>query len=433
MMQILTRLLLLVWAVLLLSVANGARAGVPLDRIIAIVNSDVIMLSELEEKLRTVRSQMEQQGTQLPPAEALEKQVLDRLIQNRLQLQMASQTGIRVDDETLNRTISNIAAENKVTLTQFRDILEKDGYSYEQFREDIRNEITISRLRQRQVENRITVTDQEIDNYLATQEHQGNVETEIRLAHILIATPDAASPEEIEQARLVADKAREDLKKGQDFAQMAASISDGQQALEGGDLGWRKLEQIPVLFAEYITDMKPGDISELIQSPSGFHIIKLVDIRSSDKLIVQQTQARHILIRTDELTTADIARTKLEQLKLRIDGGDDFAALAKAHSGDSVSAIAGGDLGWVNPGDLVPQFETVMNALKPGEISEPFETDFGWHIVQVLERREHDSTETIKRTKAREAIRNRKINEAVQTWLRQMRDEAYVEYRTEGD
>ena len=432
-MQILTRLLLLVWAVLLLSVANGARAGVPLDRIIAIVNSDVIMLSELEEKLRTVRSQMEQQGTQLPPAEALEKQVLDRLIQNRLQLQMASQTGIRVDDETLNRTISNIAAENKVTLTQFRDILEKDGYSYEQFREDIRNEITISRLRQRQVENRITVTDQEIDNYLATQEHQGNVETEIRLAHILIATPDAASPEEIEQARLVADKAREDLKKGQDFAQMAASISDGQQALEGGDLGWRKLEQIPVLFAEYITDMKPGDISELIQSPSGFHIIKLVDIRSSDKLIVQQTQARHILIRTDELTTADIARTKLEQLKLRIDGGDDFAALAKAHSGDSVSAIAGGDLGWVNPGDLVPQFETVMNALKPGEISEPFETDFGWHIVQVLERREHDSTETIKRTKAREAIRNRKINEAVQTWLRQMRDEAYVEYRTEGD
>ena len=432
-MQILTRLLLLVWAVLLLSVANGARAGVPLDRIIAIVNSDVIMLSELEEKLRTVRSQMEQQGTQLPPAEALEKQVLDRLIQNRLQLQMASQTGIRVDDETLNRTISNIAAENKVTLTQFRDILEKDGYSYEQFREDIRNEITISRLRQRQVENRITVTDQEIDNYLATQEHQGNVETEIRLAHILIATPDAASPEEIEQARLVADKAREDLKKGQDFAQMAASISDGQQALEGGDLGWRKLEQIPVLFAEYITDMKPGDISELIQSQSGFHIIKLVYIRSSDKLIVQQTQARHILIRTDELTTADIARTKLEQLKLRIDGGDDFAALAKAHSGDSVSAIAGGDLGWVNPGDLVPQFETVMNALKPGEISEPFETDFGWHIVQVLERREHDSTETIKRTKAREAIRNRKINEAVQTWLRQMRDEAYVEYRTEGD
>jgi len=416
----------------LFSPVGIVQAGVPLDRIIAIVNSDVVMQSELEEKLRTVKTQLEQQGTRLPPATALEKQVLDRLIQNKLQLQLASRTGIRVDDETLNRTISNIAAENKVTLTQFRDILEKDGYSYERFREDIRNEITISRLRQRQVENRITVTDREIDNFLATQEHQGNIETQIRLAHILISTPDGASPEEIENVRLVAEKVVEDLKKGQDFAQMAATMSDGQQALKGGDLGWRKSDQIPTLFADHVAGMNAGDVSDLIQSSSGFHIIKLVDIRSSEKLIVQQTHARHILIRIDELTSEESAKTRLEQLKLRIEGGDDFGILAKAHSDDSVSAIEGGDLGWANPGDLVPKFEEQMDALEPGEASEPFKTDFGWHIVQVLERRQHDSTETVKRSKGRDAIRKRKMNEAHQNWLRQMRDEAYVEYRLEG-
>jgi peptidyl-prolyl cis-trans isomerase SurA len=430
-MKILPRLFM-VGGLLLFSFANVVQAGVPLDRIIAIVNSDVIMQSELEEKLRTVKNQLEQQGTRPPPAAALEKQVLDRLILNKLQLELASRTGIRVDDETLNRTISNIAAENKVTLTQFRDILQKDGYSYEQFREDIRNEITISRLRQRQVENRISVTDREIDNFLATQEHQGNVETQIRIAHILIATPDGASPEEIENVRLVAKKVVEDLKKGQDFAQMAATMSDGQQALKGGDLGWRKSDQIPTLFSDFIVDMNVGDISDLIQSPSGFHIIKLVDMRSSEKLIVQQTHARHILIRSDELTSEESAKTRLEQLKLRIEGGDDFATLAKAHSDDSVSAIEGGDLGWANPGDLVPKFEEQMNALEPGETSKPFKTDFGWHIVQVLERRQHDSTDTVKRSKARDAIRKRKMNEAHQSWLRRMRDEAYVEYRLEG-
>ena len=430
-MQLLPRLFLA--GALLFPVTNVVQAGVPLDRIIAVVNRDVIMLSELEDKLRTVRSQLEQQGTRLPPATALERQVLDRLIQSRLQLQLAARTGIRVDDETLNRTISNIAAENKVTLTQFREILEKDGYNYESFREDIRNEITITRLRQRQVENRIAVTDREIDNFLATQEHQGNVETQIRLAHILIATPEASTPEEIEQTRMVAAKVVEDLQKGQDFAQMAATVSDGQQALAGGDLGWRRPDQIPTLFSDYISDMKSGDISELIQSPSGFHIIKLVEIRSSEKLIVQQTQARHILIQIDELTTEEDALTRLEQLLLRIEGGDDFAILAKAHSDDSVSAIEGGDLGWVNPGDLVPKFEQVMDALEPGETSKPFQSDFGWHIVQVIERREHDSTETVKRAKAREAIRKRKMNEAHQNWLRQMRDNAYVEYRLDDN
>ena len=407
-------------------------ARVPLDRIVAIVEDDVVMQTELEEKIRTVKNQLTQNGTPIPPTSALEKQVLDRLVLTKLQLQLAARTGIRVDDETLNRTISNIASENQVTLKQFREILESDGYSYERFREDIRSEITITQLRQRQVDNRIAVADREIDNFLTTQEIQDNVQTEYRLAHILIATPEEASPGEIEQTKLVAQKILDDLADGQDFAQLAATISDGQQASSGGDLGWRKLDQIPTLFSEYIGDLKEGDVSELIQSPSGFHIIKLTGFRSSEKTIVTQTHARHILIRTNELTTDADAKARLAQLLIRIEGGDDFSKLAHAHSDDTVSAANGGDLGWRNPGQLVPKFEQQMKKLQSGEVSPPFQTDFGWHIVQVLERREHDNTESFKRDKARDIIRKRKIQEARQSWLRDMRENAYVEYRLDG-
>lgn len=408
---------------------DALYADVPLDRIIAVVNDDVIMQSELEGKLRTVRNQLEQQGTALPPTGILEKQILDRLILNKLQLQLALDTGIRVDDETLNRTISNIASENKVSLTQFREILEKDGYSYERFREDIRNEIIIARLRERQVDNRVTVTDREIDNFVVNEEHQGIVENEYRISHILIATPEAATPEEIEQARLIGEKVLEDLTNGQDFTELAKNVSDGKQASEGGDLGWKKAGDIPTLFSDYVNNMKEGDVSELIQSPSGFHIIKLSGFRSSEKNIVTQTNARHILIRANELSTENDVKIRLEQLKIRIEGGDDFAELARAHSEDTVSAAQGGDLGWVSPGSLVPDFEKEMDKLQPGQTSAPFKTDFGWHIVQVLERREYDNSEDRKRAAAREAIRKRKIEEAQENWLRHMRDEAYVEYR----
>jgi len=404
-------------------------AGIPLDRIVAIVENDVVMQSELENKLRSVRQQLKQQGTQAPPATALERQILNQLVLTKLQLQLAERTGIRIDDTVLNKTISNIAASNQISLTQFREILEKDGYDYGQFREDIRNEMTVTQLRQRHVENRISVTDREIDNFLTTQEVQGNVETEYRIAHILIATPEAASPEMIEQTKQVAKKVLDDLRDDQDFAELAASVSDGQQALQGGDLGWRKRSQIPTLFVEYIDDLNEGDVSELIQSASGFHIIKLISVRSSEKHIVTQTLARHILIQPNELTTSEDAKLRLDQLKLRIEGGDDFAVLAQAHSEDTVSAAEGGSLGWVSPGDLVPKFEDQMNKLQPGESSDPFQSQFGWHIVQVLERREHDNTEDSKRGRAREIIRKRKIEEANQNWLRTMREEAFVEYR----
>jgi peptidyl-prolyl cis-trans isomerase SurA len=409
-----------------------SQAAVELDRIIAVINDDVVMKSELDEKVRTVKSQLNEQGTALPPISILEKQVLDRLILSKLQIQMAENTGIRVDDESLNRTISNIAAENKLSLAEFREILESDGYSYEKFREDIRHEILTSRLRQRQVDNRITVTEREIKNFLDNKEHQGEIETEYSLAHILVSTPEGISAAEREDSKKVAGKVLNDLKNGGDFAQLAATYSDSQDALDGGKLGWRKAGQVPTLFAESVADMEKGDVSNLIRSSSGFHIIKLLDVRSTEQHVVTQTNARHILIRTDELIKDEDARNRLKQLLLRINGGDDFADLARGHSTDTVSAADGGSLGWVSPGDLVPKFENVMNSLAPGQVSSPFQTQFGHHIVQVLERREHDSTEDVKRAKAREAIRRRKMEEAHQNWLRELRDDAYVEYRTEG-
>lgn len=408
---------------------SNAFSYVPLDRIIAVVNEDVIMQSELEAKIRTVREQIQQQGAQVPPTSVLENQVLERLIQNRVQLQLAERAGIRVDDESLNRTISNIAASNNVSLTQFREILEQDGYSYETFRENMRNEITLTQLRKRHVENRIVITEKEIDNFLANQEIQGSFSTEIRLSHILLSLPEAATDNEIEQVKQMATKVREDLLAGADFAETAATVSDGGTAGIGGDLGWRKSNDIPSLFAEYIPEMKKGDISEIIQNPSGFHIIKITDMQSDSENIVEQTRARHILIKTDQLVTSSQAKAKLEQLLLRIKNGDDFAMLAKGNSQDTLSAIEGGELGWRSPGELVPEFQRAMDALDINEISKPFQSSFGWHIVQVLERRDFDNTESVKRGKARLAIRNRKLEEAMQNWTRRLLDEAYVEYR----
>jgi len=424
------RLALALLAGMLLS--GPVTAVQDLDRIVAVINDDVIMRSELAVKIRGVASQMEEQNIPLPPRNILEKQVLDRLIMTKLQIQMAQNTGIRVDDETLNRTISNIARENELSLNQFREILEQDGYGYENFRREIRDEILISRLQQRQVDNRVIVTDREIDNYLSNQEHQGETDIEFHIAHILIAIPEGASTRQLTRARETAEQALSELQGGADFANMAATYSDGQQALDGGDLGWRKAGQVPTLFADFISDMEVGGLSGLIKSPSGYHIIKLLDKRSSEQVVVTQTKVRHILVRPDELTTVDDARRRLQQLRMRIEGGDDFAELARAHSVDTMSAADGGDLGWVNPGDLVPEFENMMNSLEPGAVSEPFPSQFGFHIVQVLGRREHDSTEDIKRARAREAIRRRKLEEARTDWLRQMRDEAYVEYRLDS-
>ncbi len=415
--------------VLLLSSLAAIQAGTPLDRIVAVVNDDVVLQSELEDATRTAAGRIQQQGGQLPPRDVLEKQVLEQLVVNKLQLQAAENTGIRIDDENLNRAINDIAARNNLSLAEFRRVLEQDGYDYENFRQKIRDEMVIARLRQRQVENRINVTDVEIDNYLANRELQGSGERQYRLAHILISLPQDASADEREQRRMVAEKVLEELEAGRDFADLARELSDGQQADDGGDLGWRKLNELPSLFSDKARRMDEGEVSEIIENESGFHIFQLTDTRSADTHVVTQTKARHILMKPDELNSEADVRTRLEQLRQRIVNGTDFSELARAHSADTASAAQGGELGWISPGDLVPEFEQVMDQLEPGEVSQPFQTNFGWHIVEVLDRREKDSTSEHRRSQARAAIRERKSEEALQSWLREMRDEAYVDLR----
>ena len=404
---------------------------IEIDRIVAVVNNDVIVESELRSRLREVRAQLRQSGTVPPEESALTRQVLERLILDKLQLQIALENGLRVEEQELTRALENIASRNQLTLRQFRDVLERDGFDFGRFREQVRNEILLTRVRQRSVERRVTVTPREIDNFLATREQQGGSENEYRLGHILIAVPEAASADDIDAARARAETVLARLREGEDFAQVAAEVSDGQQALQGGDLGWRKSSELPTIFAEVVLGLDPGGLSEPTRSPSGFHIVKLVDLRGDSRYVITQTRARHILIRPNDVISDDDAKRRLVQLKVRIENGEDFAELARANSDDTVSATRGGDLGWLNPGDTVPQFERAMNDLYEGLVSEPFRTTFGWHIVQVTGRRDHDDTEQVRRSRAADQIRKRKMDEEVQSWLRQLRDEAYVELRLE--
>ena len=402
---------------------------VEIDRIIAVVNNDVIVQSEMLTRMRVVIEQLEKSGVPAPPRDVLEKQVLEQLILDRLQMQIAASTGIRVDDEALNRQIADIARRNNLTLREFRDILQRDGFVFAAFREEIRRELVKSRVQQRQVQDRVQVTDRDIDNFLATRDKQGGENPEYRLGHILVAVPDGASPEELADAKDEAEDIIARLRAGANFGRTAAAESDGQQALEGGDLGWRKGGELPTLFEEVAPKLEKGGVSDVIRSSSGFHIIKLIDVRGAERHVVNQAHARHILVKTNEVLSANAARSRLRVLRARILNGADFTELAKASSDDPGSAVKGGDLGWLNPGDTIPPFEKTMNSLEVGVISEPFETQFGWHIVQVMGRRDRDSTEEVRRAKAAEALQKRKVDEELQSWFRQIRDEAYIEYR----
>jgi peptidyl-prolyl cis-trans isomerase SurA len=425
------RLALAACLLVLAATARGQAAIEPIDHIVAVVENDVILASELEDATRTVLAQLRQQRTRPPPRARLERQVLERLIVDRLQLIEAEQTGIRVDDPTLNRAVADIAAKNGLSLDQFRQILERDGYAFDRFREDIRDKIAISRLQQREVESKITISEQEIADFLATRLQAGEAAGEWRLAQILVAVPEGASPSQIQAARREAEDLLARLRAGADFAELAVAASDGQSALQGGDLGWRKAEELPSFFAEPVSKLAVGEVSEPIRSPSGFHLVKVVGRRGdAGRHVITQTHVRHILVRTGELVSTQDARGRLDQLRLRIQGGDDFEPLARVHSDDAGSAARGGDLGWVSPGDLVPQFEEVMDRLRPGEVSEPFRSPFGWHIAQVLERRQWDNTEEVQRSEAREAILQRRREEELESWLRRLRDEAYVEIRS---
>ncbi|MDH3947957.1 MAG: peptidylprolyl isomerase [Gammaproteobacteria bacterium] len=401
-----------------------------IDHIVAVANDDVITYTELEKRVRLIKQQLQQRQAKLPPDDVLRKQVLEQLIMERLQLQVAQQVGIRVDDETINQVINNIAQENKFTLEQFREVLAREGYNFADFRQNIKKDITLNQLRKRRVENRVTVTEQEVDNYLINMANRGDSNDEFHLAHILIAVPEAASPDQIQAAKERAKTVLAQLRLGADFAETAIAVSNGQKALEGGDLGWRKAGQLPTLFSESVIGMQVGQMSELIRSPSGFHIIKLLDRRSkAQRHTVQQTLARHILKRPNEVISNAEAKQRITRLYDRIQGGADFGQLARATSDDTGSAVEGGSLGWVNPGVMVPEFEEQMNKLQPGQISPPFESQFGWHIVQVMARRQQDNTQQFERTQARQQIGRRKSEAAVESWLREMRSEAYVEYR----
>jgi peptidyl-prolyl cis-trans isomerase SurA len=415
--------------------ANKKAEPVLIDTIIAVVNTDVITRSDLKKRMDQVESTLRSRKAAMPPRAELQKQVLERMIVDRAQLHMAKEAGIRVDDIFLDRAISGIAAQNKLTPQELRKKVEGDGIQFAHFREQIRDEIIMRRLREKEVDNKIQVSDSEIDNFIAasgmSQEQQ-----EINLGHIMVRIPENASPEQIAARKTRAEEVLQQLKAGADFGKLAATYSDAEEALKGGEVGWRKQDRIPQIFMDAVTNLKTGEISAIVKSANGFHILKIVGKRSAGQASpsaasVQQTHARHILIKINQLVTADEARRKLQELKQRLDNkAAKFEDLAKLFSND-LSANKGGDLGWIYPGDTVPDFERAMNALKPGQISEPVESPFGFHLIEVLERKTDEVSQERLRMVARQAIRERKTEEATENWLRQVRDSAYVEYRVE--
>lgn len=408
-----------------------AQASGPelIDRIVAVVNDGVVLQSELTEEMRAVRAQIAQRNINPPPEDELRRQVLERLVVQRLQLDLARQQGITVDEATLDAAVRRVAENNNLSLTQFRDALINEGMSMAGFRERLREEITLNRLHQQEMQRRIDVTPQEVAQFL---ERTSPTDAEYRLSHILVSVPEAARQDEIREAEQRARSIRERLDDGADFASVAAATSDSQTALDGGDLGWRGAGEIPSVLADDIDNLDVGDVSRVLRSPSGFHIFRLADRRSGEPRMITQTRARHILIETNEVVTDRDARRRLEGLRERLEGGDSFEELARANSDDTASARRGGDLGWINPGSMVPAFEQAMNRLRPGELSRPFQSRFGWHVVEVMERREQDATEEIRRAEASRQLRERKEEEEMQIWLRELRDEAYVDYRLEA-
>lgn len=409
---------------------SGYDSIATVDHIIAVVNDSVITRHELDEIVRTSMKQLHKQGVQPPPVAAIEKQLLERLILNRIQLQLAKETNLTITDTELDKAILRIAEDNKMSLQEFYAALEHEQINYTKFREEIRNEMIFARLKDREVNSRINITEAEIDNFLRTQETNAGGAFEYRLAHIMVAVPERAEPTEIEARRKRAETALTRIRNGADFAQVAAEFSDAGDAMKGGILDWRPATQVAPKFAEALKTMQAGQTSNLIRSPVGFHILKLLDrrVQIESVVMVNQTHARHILIKISELTSEADARHRIIQLKERLDNGGLFADLARLHSEDG-SASNGGILGWLSPGDTVPAFEQAMNLLKPGQISEPVQTQFGWHLIQVLEHRVKDVSQERQRQSALQAIRARKSDEAFQDWLQRLRDRAYVELR----
>lgn len=435
------RLLLLCLLTALPSAHAQSRRADPIevDRIVAVVNDEVITAFELRSRLATVERQLKGQNVQLPPRDVLERQLLERMISDRVQTQFARETGLRVSDIELDAALRRIAESNRLPLPDFRAALEKDGIAWPKFREEIRQEIILSRLRDREINSRVVVSEGEIDNYLANQQ-QGTAEqgTEVHVAHIVLRVPEQATPDQLMRIGARAKAALDQIRRGEDFAKVAAAYSDAPDGLNGGSLGMRPLDRLPALYASVVQKLKPGESSEILRSPAGFHILKLIEKRSQQNTSgtpavapLKQTHARHILIKVNELVSEAEAQHKLVALKERLDNGADFAELARLYSND-LSAAKGGDLGWLYPGDTVPEFEKAMDALKINEVSQPVQSPFGFHLIQVLERRTEEAGQERQRLMARQVLRERKADEAYQDWVRQLRDRAHVEYRLEN-
>jgi peptidyl-prolyl cis-trans isomerase SurA len=422
-----TRNVLGIIALSSLFITGRADALTPLDSIAIIVNEDVITTNELNNKIKYFENQIRVSGGSVSDISSLRKQVLERMIRDKVQLQKASQFGIQIDDISLNRMIDTMAKKNSMTLAELRATLEQEGIDFSDFRTQTREELIIQELQKRMVADKVTVTSQEVQQFIETNEQRGEGGTEYHLLHILIATPESASPEDIQISQKKADELYQQLEQGTDFKQLAIRESDGSNALKGGDLGNRKANELPELFLNAIKGLNPGDVSRPVRSASGFHLLKVIGT-NSDSDMVTQTHARHILVRTSADVSNDDARELLLQLRQRIEGGENFADLANEYSEDPGSKIKGGDLGWANPGMFVPEFERVMGSLSDGELSEPFKSQFGWHLMQVLGRREINMSNNIMETKAIQVIRKRKIDEELRLWLRRIRDEAYIEY-----
>src|SRR5437764_6149185 len=407
----------------------AAVATVPLDRVIAVVNDEALTQWDLREQRRLVLEQLKASNVAAPASDVLDKQVMERLITERALTQFAKETGIRVDDTTVERTILRIAEENKLSPDEFRKVLEKENIPYANYREDIRRQVVMQRLRDREVDSKILVTDAEVDGYLATVASQAGGEREYLLSHVYVSLPEQASADQIEARRRRAAEALGQIKNGKEFAEVAASYSDAPDATSGGSLGWRSPARLPSIFADTAVKMNTGDVSDVLRSPGGFHIFKMVDLRNRDQpTVVDQSHVRHILIKVNEATSEAEGKVKIERLRERIIGGAKFEELARVNSEDATSA-RGGDLGWISPGDTVPDFERAMDKLAFHELSVPVRTPFGWHLIEVIERRKQDITQERRREQARQALRQRKSEEQFQEFVRQTRDRAYVEYK----
>jgi len=415
---------------LLLCACLASSAGAEtqmLDQVVAIVDDDVVMASELRERLQTVMANVEARGVEAPPEDEIIRDILDRLILERIQMQMGERYGVRISDAQLDAAMARLAAGNGLTPEQFAMVLEQEGQSYAEVRESIRRELVIQRVQQGNVNQLIEITEQEVENYLSTEEGQKLVQPEYRIIHALLPVSSDAGAEEVERARAYCSALVDRIRAGEDFETVMSGVT-GEFTFTGGDLGWRKLSDLPSIFQDVAQETKRGEVADLFRSPSGFHIVKMADRRGAE-LTIAQTKVRHILVKPSEILTDEQAKERINELKTRIEAGEDFAALAREYSEDIGSAAEGGELGWTNPGQMVPEFENMMASTPTGELSDPVRSQFGWHLLEVMDRREKDMTNEMRRAQIEEFLHQRKYQEELDAWLRKIRDEAFVDIK----